>query len=80
MRNLAQMVTCLCPSVEELHNSAPVWGLNSASSEVVSRTVNRELDTVPRQHMYSRLRTGMVRNMLAAASLPATTLHAQIYC
>ena len=55
MKNLAQTVTCLCPSVEELWTSAPVLGWNTPRSEVVSRTVNRELDTVLRQHRHTRL-------------------------
>ena len=64
MRNLAQTVTCLCPSVEELSSFAPLLGENTARSEVVSRTVNRELDTVLRQHKDSKLRLAMVENML----------------
>ena len=64
MKNLAQTVTCLCPSVEELSSFAPLLGVNTARSEVVSRTVNRELDTLLRQHKYSRLRPDMVENIL----------------
>ena len=57
-------MTCLCPSVEELSSCAPVWGSNTARSEVVSRTVNRELDAVLRQHKDNRLRPDMVENIL----------------
>ena len=66
MKNLAQRVTCVCPRVEELRTSAPVLGLKTPRSEVVSRTVNRELDTVLRQHRDTRLRPVMVGNMLGS--------------
>ena len=60
-------MTCLCPSVEELSSCAPVWGSNTARSEVVSRTVNREQDTVLKQHKDNRLRPDMVENILGGS-------------
>ena len=70
MKNLAQVVTCLCPSVEELTSWAPVLGLKTARLEVVSKTVNMELETVLiRQHSDSKLVPVIVENRLGGRML-----------